>query len=85
VIVTPDAKRRLSIPVTLAPPKPGDRFDARFGAEEDTIVLCRVPKRRSWLGVLKRCPLSTDDLLPRSRGLPKKLKVFDPSKELPSD
>jgi hypothetical protein len=65
VIVTPDAKRRLSIPVTLEPPKPGDRFDARFGA--------------------KRCPLSTDDLLPHSRELPKKLKVFDPFKELPSD
>ena len=42
VIVTLDAKRRLSIPVTLAPAKPGDRFDATLEAEEETIILRRV-------------------------------------------
>ena len=75
VIATLDAKRRLSIPVTLAPAKPGDQFDATFDAEKDTVILRRVPKKRSWLEVLKRCPVSMDDLPPRSRELPKKLKL----------
>ena len=75
VIVTLDAKRRLSIPITLAPAKPGDRFDATLDAEEDTVILRRVPKKRSWLEVLKRCPASMDDLPPRTRELPKKLKL----------
>jgi hypothetical protein len=85
VIVPLDAKRRLSIPVTLAPPKPGDEFDATFDTEEDTIILRRVSKKRSWLEALKQCPVSIDDLPPRSRELPKKLKVFNPFRELPSD
>jgi hypothetical protein len=75
VIVTLDAKRRLSIPVILAPAKPGNQFDATFDAEADTVILRRVPKKRSWLEVLKRCPVSMDDLPPRSRELPKKLKL----------
>ena len=75
VIVTLDAKRRLSIPVTLAPPKPGDQFDATFDADEDTIILRRVLKKRCWLEVLERCPVSMDDVPPRSRELPKKLEL----------
>jgi hypothetical protein len=40
MVVTLDAKRRLTVPAALAPAKPGDYFDARFDAEEDAIV-CR--------------------------------------------
>jgi len=34
MIVTLDAKRRLSVPVALAPARPGDQFDAVFDAED---------------------------------------------------
>lgn len=34
MIVTLDAKRRLTVPADLAPAKPGDYFEARFDAEE---------------------------------------------------
>ena len=73
-----DAKGCLSIPVTVAPAIPGDQFDATFDAEQDTVILRRVPKERSWLEVLKRCTVSMDDLPPRSRGLSKKLKLVQP-------
>ena len=56
MILTLDAKRRLSIPVTLAPAKPGDQFDATFDAEEDTVIVRRVANERSWLEVLKALP-----------------------------
>jgi hypothetical protein len=72
-----DAKGCLSIPVTVAPAIPGDQFDA-FDAETKTVILRRVPKERSWLEVLKWCPVSMDDLPPRSRGLSKKLKLVQP-------
>jgi hypothetical protein len=75
VIVTLDAKRRLSIPVSLALAKPGDQFDASFDAEEDTSIFRRVLKKRSRLEVLKRRSVSMDNLLPRSRELPKKFKL----------
>ena len=38
MVVTLDAKRRLTVPTALAPAKPGDYFDAHFDAEEDAIV-----------------------------------------------
>ncbi len=38
MVVTLDAKRRLTVPAALAPAKPGDYFDAHFDAEEDAIV-----------------------------------------------
>ena len=34
MVVTLDAKRRLTVPAALAPAKPGDYFDAHFDAEE---------------------------------------------------
>ncbi|MEI6085804.1 MAG: hypothetical protein WCS70_16085 [Verrucomicrobiota bacterium] len=75
MIVTLDAKRRLSIPATLAPAKPGDQFDAVFDADEDTLVFHRIPRNKNWLEVMKRCPVPMDDLPPRSREMPKKLKL----------
>ena len=49
MMVTFDAKRRLTVPSAFAPVSPGDYFDARFDAEEDEIVFagrqgdCRAP------------------------------------------
>lgn len=67
MIVTLDAKRRLTIPASLAPAKPGDYFDAHFDADEDTLVFRRLAGRRSWLAVLKECPVSPDDVPARRR------------------
>src|SRR5438132_5392982 len=53
MVVTLDAKRRLTVPAALAPAKPGDYFDAYFDAEEDAIVFRRLAGRESWLAVLK--------------------------------
>lgn len=75
MIVTLDAKRRVSIPAALAPTKPGDQFDATFDAEEDTVILHRVKRKTNWLEVWKKCPVPMDDLPPRSREYPKKLKL----------
>jgi hypothetical protein len=75
MIVTLDDKRRLTVPVALAPAAPGDAFEARFDAEEDAIVFRRVKRGRSWLAVLKACPVSMDDLPSRSREYPRKRKL----------
>lgn len=75
MILTLDAKRRFSIPAALAPASPGDAFDARYDRDEDEIVLRRVKRKSNWLEVWKQCPVSMDDLPPRSRELPKKLKL----------
>jgi len=75
MIITLDAKRRVSIPVALAPAHPGDQFEATFDAEEDTVVLRRVKRKSNWLAVWKECPVPMDDLPPRSREYPKKSKL----------
>lgn len=67
VIVTLDAKRRLTVPARLAPASPGDSFDASFDAEEDALVFRRLAARENWLAVLKACPVSPDDVPPRRR------------------
>jgi hypothetical protein len=69
MIVTLDAKRRLTVPAGLAPASPGDFFDARFDAEEDALVFRRLPSKENWLTVLKACPISLDDV-PRRRRAP---------------
>jgi len=58
MIVTLDAKRRLTIPAVLAPASPGDYFDASFDAEEDALVFRRLAGKENWLTVLKACPVS---------------------------
>ncbi len=75
MIITLDAKRRVSIPAALAPANPGDQFEATFESEDDSIILRRVPPKRNWLEVMKACPVPMDDLPPRSREMPKKLKL----------
>ena len=67
MIVTLDAKRRLTVPAALAPASPGDYFDAQFDPEEDAIVFRRLAGREDWLAVLKECPVSMDDVPTRRR------------------
>jgi hypothetical protein len=69
MVVTLDAKRRLTVPAALAPAKPGDYFDAYFDAEDDALVFRRISRRKNWLAVLKECPVSPDDV-PRRRRAP---------------
>ena len=38
MILTLDAKRRLTVPAGLAPASPEDTFEARFDAEENELV-----------------------------------------------
>ena len=65
MIVTLDAKRRLTVSTALAPTTPGDYFDAHFDQEEDTLVFRRLAGKENWLAVLKACPVSPDDVPPR--------------------
>ena len=66
MILTLDAKSRLTVPVTLAPVVPGDSFEARFDPEENEIVFRRIAGTGDWLAILSECPVSTDNL-PRLR------------------
>ena len=75
MIVTLDAKRRLTVPVALAPASPGDNFEARFDAEEDVLVFRRLAGKESWLAVLKACPASPDDVPPRRTAPPRHRKL----------
>ena len=75
MIVTLDAKRRLTIPAALAPTSPGDYFEARFDAEEDVLVFRRLPGKENWLTVLKACPVSPDDVPPRRAAPPRRRKL----------
>ncbi len=75
MIVTLDSRRRLTVPVALAPAAPGDYFDARFDQEEDTLVFRRLATNPDWLTVLKECPVGMDDVPPRRRELPRRRKL----------
>ena len=75
MILTLDAKRRLTIPATLAPTSPGDYFEARFDAEEDELVFRRLAGKENWLTVLKACPASPDDVPPRRTAPPRRRKL----------
>ena len=75
MILTLDAKRRLTLPASLLPAQPGDHFQAEFDPEEDAVVFRRIAKNADWLSVLKACPVKMDDLPPRRRGFPKHLKL----------
>ena len=69
MILTLDAKRRLTVPAALAPAAPGDAFEARFDADENEIVFRRIAGAGDWLAVLGECPVSMDEL-PRRRRQP---------------
>jgi len=67
MVITLDAKRRLTVPATVVPAKPGDVFEVSFDAEEDAIVFRRLARKANWLAVLEECPVPMDDLPPRHR------------------
>jgi bifunctional DNA-binding transcriptional regulator/antitoxin component of YhaV-PrlF toxin-antitoxin module len=67
MVITLDAKRRLTVPAGLAPAKPGDVFEAVFDPDEDAIVFRRLSRNPNWLAVLEECPVPMDDLPPRRR------------------
>jgi hypothetical protein len=75
VVVTLDAKRRLTVPTVVAQAKPGDDFDVQFDAEVDAIVFRRLGGREHWFAVMKDCPVSPDDVPPRRRESPKRRKL----------
>jgi len=75
MIVTLDSKRRLTVPKALVKTRPGEHFEALYDEDEDKIVLRRVRRKLNWLEVLKQCPVSMDDIPPRSRELPKEIKL----------
>ena len=70
-----DSKRRLTVPVALAPASPGEYFDAHFDPEEDAIVFRRLAGKEDWLAVLKQCPVSMDDVPPRRRETAQRRKL----------
>ena len=70
MILTLDAKRRLTVPTSLAPTVPSDHFQAEFDAEKDTLIFRRVAKKADWLEVLKACLVEMDELPPRRREYP---------------
>jgi hypothetical protein len=75
MILTLDAKRRLTLPASLVSAQPGDNFEAVFDPEEDAVIFRRLSKNTNWLTVLKGCPVKMDDLPPRKREFPKRLKL----------
>jgi bifunctional DNA-binding transcriptional regulator/antitoxin component of YhaV-PrlF toxin-antitoxin module len=68
MILTMDAKRRLTVPAALGSAQPGDIFEVVVDTEEDAIVFRRINRDADWLAVLKECPVSMDNLPPRQRG-----------------
>jgi hypothetical protein len=75
VILTLDAKRRLTLPANLVSAQPGDNFEAVLDPEEDAVIFRRLSKNTNWLAVLKGCPVKMDDLPPRRREFPRRLKL----------
>ena len=69
MLLTLDAKRRLTVPATLAPIKPGDHLRAEFHPEDDALIFRRVAPVGDWLEILKQCPVPMDDLPPPRRQL----------------
>jgi len=67
MIVTLDAKRRLTVPMNLAPASPGDTFESWFDPEEDEIVFRRIKPDGDWLAVLAECPVPIEELPPRRK------------------
>ena len=70
-----DAKRRLTVPATLAPAAPGDAFEARFDAEENEIVFRRIAGAGDWLAILGECPVRMDDVPRRRKAAPRRRRL----------
>jgi hypothetical protein len=75
MILTLDAKRRLTLPASLVAARPGDHFKAEFDPDEDTLVFRRIASHADWLQILKACPVKIDNLPRRSREYPKRRRL----------
>jgi hypothetical protein len=75
MIVKLDSKHRLTVPAALVKTHPDDHFEVRYDEDEDTLTFRRIKRKVDWLEVWKQCPVSMDDIPPRSRELPKKIKL----------
>jgi hypothetical protein len=75
VILTLDAKRRLTVPATLAPASPGDAFEARYDADENEIVFRRIAGTGDWLAVMSACPVPIEDFPRRRREFPRRRRL----------
>ncbi len=75
MILTVDAKRRLTLPKEFLAIKTGDYFEASFHAEDQLVVFRKLPSKENWLDVLKECPVSMDNVPSRSYEKPKKLTL----------
>ena len=67
MLITMDAKRRLTVPASADNFKPGDTFEVYFELEESAITFRRINQKEDWLDVALACPYPMDDLPPRSR------------------
>jgi DNA-binding transcriptional regulator/RsmH inhibitor MraZ len=76
MLVKMDQKRRLSVPVKLAATvKAGDSFEATFDPEEGELTFRRINPQADWVELFEQCSVPMDDLPPRSRAYPKKLRL----------
>ena len=75
MILTLDAKRRLTLPGSLTPARPGDHFRVEFDAEEDALVCRRLAAGEDWLVVMKSCPVPVDELPARRRDYPRRRRL----------
>ena len=75
MILTLDAKRRLTLPAALVTARPGDHFRAEFDPEEDALVFRRIARSGDWLDVLKACPADMADVPSRRREFPKRRRL----------
>ena len=62
MIVKLDAKRRLTIPASLAEISPGDAFEVSFDSDEDALVFRRVTVHADRLAILKERPVPMDEI-----------------------
>jgi hypothetical protein len=75
MLLTLDAKRRLTVPTSLAPSRPGDNFEAEFHPDDDTLIFRRIASKSDWLAVLRECPVPMDNVPIRRRELPRRRKL----------
>jgi bifunctional DNA-binding transcriptional regulator/antitoxin component of YhaV-PrlF toxin-antitoxin module len=75
MIVTLDSKHRLTVPKALVKTQSGEHFEALYDEDDDKIVLRRIKRKLNWLEVWRQCPVAMDDIPPRSRELPKEIKL----------
>ena len=73
--VTRESKRRLTVPKAPVKTQPDVHFEKLYDEDQDKFVLGRVKRKLNWLDVFKQCPTSMDDIPPRSRELPKEIKL----------